>query len=148
MKEAFPRFLTVNKTYCPDGWLLCRLTLPVVCPYNPKSSLSFSSLMASGLSILLPRIRIGTFPMVSSVINACDSRQALMRGFHLYQEDNEKTISYFNQKVEFQSLHLSSVKTQRPSTQHILTSSSAFDSANLVRSAQSTRKTMPLMAGR
>lgn len=29
--------------------------------------------MASGLSILLPKIKIGTFPMVSSVINACGS---------------------------------------------------------------------------
>lgn len=50
--------------------LLRFLTLPVVCPYNPKHSRSFSSLTASGLSILLPRIKIGTFPMVSSVINA------------------------------------------------------------------------------
>lgn len=45
------------------------ITFPVVCPYRPNISRNLSSLMASGLSILLPRIRIGTLAIVSSVIS-------------------------------------------------------------------------------
>lgn len=51
------------------------ITFPVVCPYSPKVSRSLSSLMASGLSILLPRIRIGTLAMVSSVISDCRGKE-------------------------------------------------------------------------
>ncbi len=83
LKEAcFHRYLTRTQArMCLDcsfqalisNILMKCLTFPVVWPYSPKISRSFSSLMASGLSILLPRIKMGTFPMVSSVISACYS---------------------------------------------------------------------------
>lgn len=46
------------------------ITFPVVCPWRPNMHLRPSSLMASGRSILFPRIRTGTLEMVSSVNNA------------------------------------------------------------------------------
>lgn len=45
-------------------------TFPVVCPWRPNMPLSASSLMASGRSILFPRMRTGMFAMVSSVNRA------------------------------------------------------------------------------
>lgn len=45
-------------------------TFPVVCPMSPNIPLSASSLMASGRSILFPRISTGTLEMVSSVNSA------------------------------------------------------------------------------
>lgn len=51
------------------------ITFPVVWPYRPNISRNLSSLMASGLSILLPRIRIGTLAIVSSVISDCKGKE-------------------------------------------------------------------------